>query len=224
MHDPQSEFNQIDWEAGADPELRGAECSSCFRLLKWQFFPKNSAYKTGYYPQCYECLKAPRLSINEHVARLREENFNSEGTRRQRHEDQSEFRKDRRGRTMDCSLFLQKLLHVCPSLYVTQGGIKGDLALYVTGPECREWGNRGFKYLGYVTLGTLPEYSSYEFDEARDVMVRVKDIGWRSVLLRFIENNILTEKQCDKEFGPASGGANSTWFKNLHKIRNRKNL
>ena len=220
------EFDVIDYEAGVSDDILGAECASCARLLTFAggFFPKNSAYKSGYGPQCFHCLKQPRLSIKEHTARLQEMNYNSEGTRRQRHADTEFLIDDRPGRPMECSLFLQKLLHVYPGLFVTQGGIVTDLALYATsGVSKPEWAGQSFRYLGYVTLGILPEYSRYEFDQ-RDVLLRATQIGWRSVLLRFVENNILTEEQCLKEFGPPSGGVNSLWYKKLHNHRNAKKL
>ena len=219
------EFDIVDWEAGVDPELRGKECQSCARLLTYRFFPKNASYKDGYFPKCFKCLESPRLSIEEHAARLYEMNYNSEGTRRQRHPDQEELRENRPGRAMDCSLFLQKLLHVYPSLHVRQGGVRGDLALYATsGVNRPEWGGQSFKYVGFVTLGIMPEYSTYEFDDHRDILLRVHDVGWRSVLLRFVEGNILTEEQCLKEFGPPSGGVNSIWYKKLNQHRNAKKI
>jgi hypothetical protein len=221
------EFDVINYEAGADNELRGKECQSCARLLTYKFFPKKANYKDGYGPQCYKCLEAPRLSIKEHTSRLQEMNYNSEGTRRQRHVDTDLMQDERPGKPMDCSLFLQKLLHIYPQLYVTQGmiavdGVVVDLALYATsgGPRA-DWSGNSFKYLGYITLGIRPEYSRYEFDQ-RDVMLRCIDIGWRSVLIRFIENRLLTEEQCEKEFGPPSGGVNSLWYKKLHQFRNSK--
>jgi hypothetical protein len=165
------------------------------------------------------------MSIAEHTSRLYELNYNSEGTRRQRHPDQEDLREDRGGRPMDCSLFLQKLLHLCPQLYVTQGGIVGDLALYATSGTARpDWNGQSFKYAGFATLGNMPEYSLYEFDHHRDILLRVKQVGWRSVLLRFVENNLLTEEQCNKEFGPPSGGGNSLWYKKLYNHRNSKKL
>jgi hypothetical protein len=216
----ESDYDVINYEAGADPELRGKECQSCFRLLEYRFFDKNSSYKDGYDPQCGWCKKQPRLSIKEQIDRLKELNYNSEGTRVQRHPDQEEFRQTRPGRDMDCSLFLSKLLHVCPSLYVTQGGVKGDLSLFVTsGLPRQEWKGQSFKYVGYVTLGLLPEYSVYEFDQ-RDILLRCTQIGWRSVLLRFITGNILTEQQCQREFGTPTGGVNSLWYKKLYQHRN----
>ena len=221
----------IDYEAGVDDEVRGKECASCYRLLTYNFFDRDSSYKDGHKPQCSWCLAQPRLSMSEHTARLSELNYNSEGTRRQRHALQDDFKEAtaRGGRSMDCSLFLQKLLHVYPQLYVKEGsitvdGVIVDLALYATsGVNKPEWSNQSFRYLGYITLGVRPEYSEYEFDR-RDVMQKCTSIGWRSVLLRFVENNLLTEEQCLKEFGPPSGGVNSLWYKKLHNHRNAKKL
>jgi hypothetical protein len=121
---------------------------------------------------------------------------------------------------MDCSLFIQKLHHILPSLYITQGGIAGDIALYITsGSQRKDWNGQSFKYLGYCTLGVLPEYSEYEFDQ-RDILLRAKKMGWRSVLLRFIESKILTEEQINKEFGVPS--CPEYWAKKLHQFRNKK--
>ena len=212
----------VDYEAGMSNEVLGQECRSCFRLLTWRFFDRNSSYKNGREPQCSWCKAQPRLSLAEHTARLREMNYSHEGTRRQRAEDQDELRKDRKGRTMDAQLFLQKLLHIYPALYVTQGGVVGDMALYATGLARPEWEGNTFKYVGYVTLGQMPEFSEYEFDNIRNVMIRESKIGWRAVLLRFIKIKALTEKQCLEEFGPPSGGENSMWYKKLNKYRSEK--
>ncbi len=221
------EFDVIDYEAGVDSNLRGKECQSCARLLTYRFFPKNAAYKDGYFPQCYKCLESPRLSLAEHASRLQEMNMVSEGTRRQKHPDQDFLRDKRPGRPMECSTFLQKLHHVYPELYITPGAITvngaiADIAMYATsGVKRPEFAGNDFKYMGYVTLGMMPEYSEYEFSE-RDVLLRATQIGWRSALIRFVENNILTEKQCDQEFGPPSGGVNSLWYKKLQQHRSSK--
>ena len=222
-----SDFDVVDYEAGADPELRGKECQGCRRLLLYRFYDKNASYKDGYDPMCPLCKKAPVLSVAEHTARLREANYSSEGTRRQRHPDTDALMEKRPGRSMDCSIFLQKLHHVYHQLYITPGGVTlnsviVDVALYATSGVARaDWGGNSFKYMGYATLGTMPEYSEYEFNE-RDVLQRCTQIGWRSILLRFVENNILTEEQCNQEFGPPSGGANSLWYKKLQQHRSSK--
>ncbi len=226
----ESDYDVLDYEAGVDDEVRGQECCSCFRLLKWNFFDKNPAYKNGYSPQCSWCKKQPALSVAEHTARLREMNLCSEGTKRQRHVDQEFFHQDRTGEVMDFSLFLQKLHHIYPNLYVTPGavtvnGVIADISLFATsGVAKSDWKGATCKYMGYITIGPMPEYNKYEFD-SRDIMQRANTIGWRDVLLRFIKNGILTEEQCNKEFGPPSGFADSTyWYKKLHQFRNSKKI
>jgi len=224
-----SEFDVVDYEAGASNDVKGQECVGCRRLLRWEFYDKDSSRSSGYDPMCPLCKASPKLSMAEHTARLREMNYNSEGTRRQRHPDSEFFWDKRPGRPMECSAFLTKLKHVYPELHVTQGGVTVngaivDLALYATsGVNKPEFGGRSFKYMGYVTLGVMPEYSEYEFND-RDILQRCAQIGWRSVLLRFVENHILTEEQCEKEFGVPSGGVNSLWFKKLHNFRNAKKI
>ena len=73
----QSDFDVIDYEAGADPNLRGQECVGCRRLLTYSYYDRNSAYRSGYDPMCPLCKKSPALSIKEHTDRLREMNYNS---------------------------------------------------------------------------------------------------------------------------------------------------
>lgn len=225
----ESDFDVLDYEAGVSDEILGAECQSCFRLLRWRFFDRNSAYKSGYDPQCSWCKKQPALSISEHTSRLREMNYNSEGTKRMRHPDQEDFHKERSGEIVDFSLFLQKLHHVYPRLYITPGavtvnGVQVDISLFATSDLPREdWRGSSVKYMGYITMGPMPEFTEYEFDN-RDIMQRAARIGWRDVLLRFIKNRILTEEQVIREFGNPSGLADSGyWYKKLNQYRNQKN-
>ena len=230
MINVESDYDVLDYQAGVDDEVLGQECHSCFRLLRWKFFDRDPSYKNGYSPQCSWCKNQPILSIAEHTARLREMNYNSEGTKRQRHVDQEFFHEERAGKVMDFSLFLQKLHHVYPNLYVAPGavtvnGVIADISLFATaGVAKSDWHGQTAKYMGYITIGPMPEYNEYEFD-SRDVMQRASRIGWRDVLLRFIKNGILTEEQCNQEFGPPSGFADSTyWYKKLHQFRNSKKL
>ena len=225
----ESDYDVLDYDAGVSDEVLGQECHSCFRLLRWRFFDRDSRYKSGYSPQCSWCKQQPVLSVAEHTARLREMNYNSYGTKAQRHPDQDDFHKERKGEMMDYSLFLQKLHHIYPRLYITPGavtvdGIPVDISLFATsGVPKPEWNGQSAKYMGYITMGPMPEYNEYEFD-SRDILQKATRIGWRDVLLRFIKNKVLTEEQVNKEFGPPSGIAYSSyWYKKLHQYRNAKN-
>jgi len=162
--------------------------------------------------------------MEEHTARLRERNVGSAAVKAQRHEDQEEFRKTdaRWGKVVHTSDLLLKLHRVVPCLFIKEGGIAGDLAMYVTAPGPRkDWDGKNYKYLGYVTYGELPEYSIYQFNDKIDVMVREEIRGWRTVLLRFIKADVLTEEQCDKVFGKPSSRGSAVWYKQLYNHRNQ---
>lgn len=221
----QDDINTIDHNVLYTPELLGQECFTCYRILRYQFFQRDTSYRCGYKPQCIDCSVQPRLSMEEHVSRLKIGNFNSEATKAQRHEDQEEWRKieARRGKQLHCSDVLVRLLRLVPTLYVKEGGIVGDLGLYNIAPGPRaDWGGKNYKYMGYISHTLLPEYSIYEFDEERDVMIRANEQGWRDVLLRFIRGGLLTEEQCDKEFGRPTGQGSTVWFKKLWNFRHLK--
>lgn len=170
------------------------------------------------------CEDEPRLSMAEHVSRLQEKNYNSHAVKAQRHADQEEFRKNRVGRSMLASDLLLKLQRLVPNLFVKEAGIFGNVALYLTSPGLRaDWDNKNYKYMGFVPFTLLPEMSSYEFDNSKDVMIREDEKGWRNVLLGFIRSGILTVEQCDKEFGKAVGGHTDLWFKRIQQYKQSKN-
>lgn len=218
------DLDQIDPEIAESDEVGGQECNSCFRLLAFGHFRHDSSFRSGYKPQCTKCEGEPALSIEDHTHRLKEKNFGSEAVKAQRHEDQDEFRKTdaRWGKTLHTSDLLVKLHRLVPNLFIKEGGIDGDLAMYIVAPGVRaDWDGKNYKYLGYVTYGTLPEYSIYEFNDKIDVMVREEFRGWRTVLLRFIKADLLTEEQCDKEFGKPSSRGSAVWYKRLYEHRNK---
>lgn len=218
-----SELDQIDNSIAYSPEIRGAECLSCRRLLAHRYFRKDASLRLGHKPQCLDCESQPKMSMEEHLSGLREKNFNSEGTKRQRHPDQDNMKlvDARLGRPMHCSEFLIRLQRLVPALFVKEGGIVGHLALYLVAeaPQSK-WGGKNFKYYGYIEFQTLPEYSRYEFDTVRDIMIRESERGWRAPLLRFIKDGVITEAQCLKEFGAAVGEGSMTWHKTLWNYRN----
>lgn len=221
----EQELNAVDNAIAYSPEILGAECLTCRRLLAHRYYRRDSSLRSGYSHRCLDCESKPKLTMSEHLSQLREVNFNSEGTKRQRHPDQESMRKTdaRLGRAMHCSELLLRLQRLVPTLFVKEGGIYGDLALYeVADSPQAKWDGKNFHYLGFISYDTLPEYSRYEFDEARDVMIRESERGWRTVLLRFIRAGLLTEDQCIHEFGNAVGEGANTWYKQLFNIRNER--
>src|SRR5208283_2210636 len=109
--------------------------------------------------------------------------------------------------------------HLVPSLYIVDGRIEGDLAVFQTyGQPQPDLEGRTFRYLFYIPTGMLPEYSLYEFSE-RDVPIREQKRGWRTVLLRLIKSGLLTEDTCREVFGEAVGEASTVWHRTLHQYR-----
>jgi hypothetical protein len=226
LHTIEDPTNQIDRLVVESPDLLGHECDSCLRILSFKHFRKDSSRKDGHCGQCMECESQPLMSLNEHMARLKERNFNSEGTKRQRWDDQEELKDDesRRGRPMRHSDFFAVLQKLVPNLYVTDGRIQGHLAVFRTypSPQLRLEG-RDFEYLFYCPTGILPEFSQYQFDEKMDVPIRESQRGWRTVLLRLIKAGLLSEETCEKVFGRATECvASNRWFRELQKHRSRK--
>lgn len=219
--------NQFDHDLFYTPELLGQECCTCFKILRFTDFEADHTYRNGRKPQCLLCQNSPRLSLAEHTSRLKELSFSSEAVKKQRHADQEEFRleDEREGRKMHSSDLLLKLHKLIPSLYIQEGGIAGDLAIYqVADTPQVKWGGKNFNYLGFITFGELNEYSQYEFDEKRDVVLRESTRGWRTTLLRCLKAGLLTEEQCNRVFGQPSGRASTVWYKELHKLRHNPKI
>lgn len=216
--------NVLDKDLCEKPELLGKECSGCLRALRYGWFRRDSSSRDGRSDFCASCEATPKLSIAEHTLRVKEQN--QLGVKSQQWEDQAAFKNDeaRVGRTMPHSDLITKLQRLIPDLYVTAGNIIGDLAFYqVAGSPQKKWGDNSFRYLFYCPTGVLPEFSQYEFD-ARDIPVREKKRGWRTVLLRLIKSGLLTEEVCNKEFGFARGEAAYIWYREIWRHRNRSEV
>lgn len=221
MHDTGNPANVLDQEIVESPNLLGKECVSCGRILAYAFFRRDSTYRDGRRDQCQSCESSPRLSTSEHTARLKELNYNSHATRRQRWQNQQDYENDeaRVGRPMHHSELLRKIRKRIDCLYITDGRIIGDLAVFQIFPCAQpDLGGRDFKYLFYIPTGMLPEFSQYEFDD-RDIPIRESKRGWRTVLLRLIKLGLLSEERCDREFGSARGEASTVWYRQLYEFQ-----
>lgn len=214
----------IDRAVMDSPQLLGKECCVCRAVLEYKFFARDSSCRDGRRDICDGCANATRLSIAEHTARLREDNFNSEGTKAQRWAHQDDYRnsESRLGRPMLSGDFLRILKKMVPRLFFMDGNCVGDVAIFETdGHPHTEWGGHDFRYLGYCPTGVLPEFSQYQFDELRDIPIQESRRGWRTPLLRLIESGLITEEMCDAVFGRPDGPASSVWYRHLKSFRNR---
>lgn len=220
MHDIQDEANVLDREIVESPELLGKECAGCHRIHPFGLFRKEYGMPDNRAALCQYCESVPRMSTAEHTARLREMNRSSHAVKRQRFADQDDYRNEeaRLTRYMHYSEILRRLRKLTPNLFIIDGRIEGDLAMYRVFGRPQSDG-RDFQYLMYCPTGWLPEFSTYEFDE-KDIPVKEKKRGWRTILLRLIKTKIITEQQCREMFGEPEGQAATVWKRTLHAWRN----
>ncbi len=109
----------------------------------------------------------------------------------------------RMGRTLSSSELIMHLQRLIPGFKTSPGGILGDISFY------RALGDT-IDSLGWVTKGIVPEYSIVHVD-ARG-LPKSEQRGWRTVLIRLIKHGVITEAQCDREFGlPSQGEVSCLW-------------
>lgn len=225
MHSVDSDINVVDRKVVESPDLLGKECIGCYRILDYRFFDHDHSSRDGRKDLCVSCANAPKLSTNEHTARIREMNYNSDAVRAQRWENQEEYKNSaaRIGKAIHHSDFIRVIKHLVPDLYITDGRVEGDLAVFrVYGRPQPQLNGRTFEYLFYCPTGVLPEFSIYEFDEVRDIPVRELKRGWRTVLLRLIKSGLVSEETVNKVFGRAEGPAATIYNQKLQAFRNNK--
>jgi len=226
MHDVNSDDNILDHDLAFSPVLLGKECVCCGSAKLYGKFRRDTSYRDGYRDRCLACESAPRLSTSEHTSRLREMNNNSYAVQAQRWAHQDDYRNDaaRVGRPMRSADFVNILQRLIPTLYITDGRIEGDLAVFQTyGQPQPDLDGNTFRYLFYMPKGTLPEFSLYLFDEERDIPIKEKLRGWRTVLLRLIKCGLISEEKVEAVFGPAAGEAAAVYNRTLWQYRNQKN-
>ena len=218
------ESKNLDLAKAASSEIYGKDCAGCGCSLDWVYFRRDSSSRDGHSALCDDCEAQPILSTSEHIARKREQNYNSEAIKKQRWEDQEELKDDesRVGRPMKHTDFLSVVQKLVPCLYVTEGRIQGHLAIYqVAGGPKPAWDGNDYKYLFFCPSGILPEFSQYEFDPRTNVPIRESNRGWRTVLLRLIKCGLLTEDTCNRVFGRPEGKPSNRWHHELWKYRNK---
>jgi hypothetical protein len=224
MHDIEDPQNQVNREVVESKELLGKECCTCGKILSFKFFRRDSSCRDGVRDQCQQCESAPRMSTEEHTARLRELNYGSHAVKRQRWQNQEDYEDDaaRVGRVMHSSDLIRTLKKLVPRLYFVDGRIIGDISIFLTYPCAQpSLDGQSFRYLFYLPSGYMPEFSQYEFD-ARDIPIRESKRGWRTVLIRLITSGLLTEDVVDRTFGKALGAGGVVYRRNLYEHRNRK--
>ena len=156
--------------------------------------------------------------------------FESNVAERQKYHwpNQEELRQQREGKILHMNEFLRLfrkatgLTAWCPE----KGGMPKTLGLFVSHEGLKIGCNHasGFPhYVGFIQVPFMQEYEELYFDEY-DVPLGPKRRGWRTILLRAIEQHILTERQAHEVFGPPNTGIISRRYKEyLSFLRNKPN-
>jgi hypothetical protein len=128
--------------------------------------------------------------------------------------NQEELKQQRTGRILHMNEFITKLKAAGLNCwYSDKGGMAKTLGLYVSV-------NDKTKYIGFVQVPFMQEYEELYFDRY-NVPLGPKRRGWRTILLKLIENRILTEAKAHQAFGePQTGHVSRRYREYLKHIRN----
>jgi hypothetical protein len=125
--------------------------------------------------------------------------------------------KTRRGELMFCLDFVDKLNEILPA-YLSGKIIKGLSGLYVFMPDVK---GGHWHYVCGVQACMMYEYSVIYVD-SHGLPLNEKKRGWRTVLLRLIQNSFITEEDAHRVFGePTSGAVSRRYREQLYWFRNR---
>ncbi len=164
---------------------------------------------------CVDRLFKGRLGRNEINAYIKEDRDRLlQRTRNPEFEEMTGLR--RLGHVMHSNEFLARLKKIVPNLVIWPGKRGNDLSLYrIFGDEVDFICWCGQKY--------LPEFSIVEFNKDRQPINEIR--GWRTVLIRVIKFDLLTEKQAEEEFGrPTSPQEARFWDRQLWWLRNDRTM
>ena len=135
----------------------------------------------------------------------------------------------KKGRVMHCLEFLKILEKVRPA-YMSANIRKGLTGLAVYHPvdeldaETGQMKRVDWHYVCAVQVGFMWEYSVLHVDPRTNLPLNEKWRGWRTVLLRLIQQGHLTEQQALELFGPALGAPARRYNEQLFYWRNRKEM
>jgi hypothetical protein len=205
------------------PNLGHQQCVGCRVVLPYSAFRRDTSRRNGRYPLCCACESIPKLSLEEHTYRVKEMNYFNREVRRQRWDHQTDYEDENSrlgGRWLHSSDVIHGLRQLNPHFFFIDGNVINNIAVYrIYGRKFPEFKNQDFRYLWYLPMGMMPEYSVYLFNE-RDIPVRERLRGWRTPLLRCITSELFTEEASKKVFGEPSGVASTVWKRTLYNWRN----
>jgi len=162
----------------------------------------------------------------EEFHRLYEQNVDSR--KEHRFHKQEELQMRREGRILHMNEFLFKLRKALPegwrAWYNDKGGMANTLGLNVlhTGLFSGCTHPRGEPhYVGFCQVPFMQEYEELHFDHY-NVPLGIKRRGWRTILLKLIESNVLSERALHEVFGEPYGNVTSRrYLAYLQFLRNK---
>ena len=159
----------------------------------------------------------------EEFQRLFEKNVNSR--RGYRWPNQEELRIKREGRIIHMNEFMRLLRSAgVNAWYSNKGGMPRTVGLYVGHegllPRCSHLPGAPH-YVGFVQVPMMQEYEELHFDRY-NVPLGSKRRGWRTVLLRLVEQGILSEHKAHEVFRePSTGPISRRYREYLQFLRGR---
>lgn len=177
------------------------------------------------------CRIDPSKASNESKETLKRlEEDNAKARRAYRWPHQEELKGGRTGKILHMNEFMSRLRRALPrgmKVWLTEkGGMQKSLGLYIghsgtLRPETCTHEVGKPHYVCFIQVPFMQEYEELFFDKY-DVPLGPKRRGWRTILLKLIEQKVITEKAAHREFGePSSGPASLRYREYLQYLRSR---
>ena len=150
---------------------------------------------------------------------------NVESRKQYRFADQDELKARREGRILHMNDFMRRLKSCgLNAWYTNKGGMARTLGLYVLHSglksSCTHKSGEPH-YVGFVQVPFMQEYEELHFDRY-DVPLGIKRRGWRTLGLKLIEQQLITETKFHEVFGePSTGIISQRYRAYLKYLRNK---
>lgn len=197
----------------------------------WKQYDDEFAYSSDLEPRVADIMrrveeesdivKSSQQSKEEYL-RLFEQN--AANRKEYQFPNQEELKLQREGRIFHMNEFLSRLKRCGLNCwYSEKGGMPGTVGLYVghdkTARCSHEFGEP--HYVGFCQVPFMQEYEELRFDQY-NVPLGSKRRGWRTLLLKIVEQGLVPVSKLDEIFGaPATGPVSRRYKEYLNFLKNR---
>jgi len=217
------------------PADTGLSCAACSaKGSSYKNYDKELQYADDIEPSVAKILENTEKhefrqagqQAREELARLYEENV--EVRKAHRFDRQEELQVKREGKILHMSEFLRLYRASLPegwsAWFTDKGGMANTLGLFVGHPgllsPCSHKAGEPH-YIGFVQVPMMQEFEELHFDHY-NVPLGSKRRGWRTILLRSVEQKILTEQAAHENFGaPPSNAITRRYLQQMQFFRTR---